>query len=131
VYRNQYKMMVAGFELRCHAYLKKTGTKQRGDLKVDYQCINVKGAPCKYPAEAMKFKGPWMELRVSSELRERIPLIYVDVLRNYDRHNPGNRWSVLRRLLNEVNTEFVNDAKPVDVRLPDGSKAKMTRREAF
>jgi len=43
----------------------------------------VKGAPCKYPAEAMKFKGPWMELRVSSELRERIPLIYVDVLRNY------------------------------------------------
>ena len=41
VWRNQHKMKVAGFELRCHAYLKKTGTKQRGDLKVDYQCITA------------------------------------------------------------------------------------------
>ena len=131
VWRNQHKMKVAGFELRCHAYLKKTGTKQRGDLKVDYQCITAKGEPCKYPAEANKFKGQWMELRVSSDLREKTPLIYVDVLRNYDRHNPGSRWSVLRRLLNEVNTEFSNDQKPVTVTMSDGSKAKMTRRQAF
>jgi putative ATP-dependent endonuclease of the OLD family len=66
-------------------------------------------------------------LRVSGEF----PLIYVDVLRSYDRHNPGSRWSVLRRLLNEVNTEFINDTKAVQVQMPDGSKVKMTRREAF
>jgi predicted ATP-dependent endonuclease of OLD family len=131
IWRNKHKMKVAGIELRCHAYVKKTGAKQRGDLKVEYQCITAKGEACKYPAEPNQFKGPWMDLRVSSELREKTPLIYVDVLRNYDRHNPGSRWSILRRLLNEVNTEFANDPKAVTVTMPDGSKAKMTRREAF
>jgi predicted ATP-dependent endonuclease of OLD family len=131
VWRNQHKMKVAGIELRCHAYLKKTGTKQRGDLKVEYQCINAKGEPCKYPAEPKKFQGQWMELRVSGDLREQTPLIYVDVLRNYDRHNAGNRWSILRRLLNDVNVEFANDTRLIPVTLPDGSKSKMTRRQAF
>jgi putative ATP-dependent endonuclease of OLD family len=130
-WRNQYKSKVRGFELRCHAYTRKTGTKQRGDLRVDYVCIAPNGATCKYPAEPGKYKGPWFPLRVSGEFREKVPLIYVDVLRSYDRHNPGSRWSVLRRLLNEVNTEFINDTKAIQVQMPDGSKVKMTRREAF
>jgi predicted ATPase len=130
-WRNKYKLEIGGFELRCHAYTKKTGTKQRGDLKVDYRCITTKGSECKYPAEPGAYKGMWMPLRVTNELRDQTPLIYVDVLRNYDRHNPGSRWSVLRRLLNEINTEFVNDSKAITVQMPDGTKAKMTRREAF
>jgi hypothetical protein len=45
-------------------------------------------------------------LRVNSDMREAIPLIYVDVLREYDRHSPGERWTIHRKLFDDVNREF-------------------------
>jgi predicted ATP-dependent endonuclease of OLD family len=130
-WRNKHKMTVAGFELRCHALQRRSGKKLRGELTVSYCCISDKGKLCEYPAEAGGYKGLWLPLRVSSEYRERLPFIYVGVLREYDKQNPSSRWSVLRKLLNEVNLEFLQDSKEVNVPQPDGSKAKMTRRRAF
>jgi putative ATP-dependent endonuclease of OLD family len=130
-WRNKFKMTVAGFELRCHALQRKSGKKLRGELSTEYVCIDQNGKHCTCPAETGQYKGMWIPLRVSSDFRERLPFIYVGVLREYDKQNPTSRWSVLRKLLNEVNIEFTNDKKPVEVIRPDGTKVKISRKEAF
>ena len=130
-WRNNHKMTVAGFELRCHALQRRSAKKLRGELTVSYGCISASGKKCEYPAEAGKYKGAWLPLRVSAEYRERFPFIYVGVLREYDKQNPSSRWSVLRKLLNDVNLEFLQDTSPVTVVQSDGSKVKSTRRQAF
>ncbi|HVS60349.1 MAG TPA: AAA family ATPase [Gemmatimonadaceae bacterium] len=133
--QNGLAMEVAGFQLCCKAYKKRTGSKAQGTLHTDYNCINRDGKVLKFPPQPFKKgekpSGYWPDLRVSAALREQIPLIYIDVLREYDRQNPGNRWSVLRKLFNEVNTEFLTSKEQITVTLPDGSKRKMTRKEAF
>lgn len=134
-YPNGFRVEIAGFELRCKAYKRRVKKKPAGSLKVDYLCIDKKGKQINYPASALKkgerYTGKWFELRVSNDRREQIPLIFVDVLREYDKHTPSGRWSVLRRLFNEVNKEFINDKAPVKVTLSDGSTANMTRKQAF
>ncbi len=134
-WHNKYKAEINGFQLRCKAYKRAVKDKPAGTLKVDFTCINEKGDEIKQPEEpfqkGQKYQGRWVPLRVSGELRERLPFIYVEVLRDYNRQTPGSRWSVLRRLFNEVNTEFLNDKKEVKVPLPDGTIVKLTRKEAF
>jgi predicted ATP-dependent endonuclease of OLD family len=130
-WRNAHSMRVQGFQLACHALKRKSGKKQRGDITVTYTCITHTGSPCQYPAEPKKYKGTWVPLRVTREARDRLPIIYVGVLREYDRQTPSSRWSVLRKIFNDVNTQFMNDTTKVDVRMPDGTTAKMTRKEAF
>ena len=113
-YPNGYPVEIAGFELRCKAYKRRVKKKPAGSLKADYLCIDKKGKQISYPASRLKageqYKGQWFDLRVSNDRREQIPLIYVDVLREYDKHTPSGRWSVLRRLFNEVNYPQRNGA---------------------
>ncbi len=132
---NGFSVKIAGFELRCKAYKKRVGKKPAGSLKVSYLCIDSKGNTVNYPPEQLKKgqkpEGHWPDLRVSGDIRDQIPFIYVDVLREYDRQNPSSRWSVLRKLFNEVNTEFLNDRSKIKIKLVDGSIVEMTRKEAF
>jgi len=135
-WRNNYKTQISGIELRCKAYKRKVKNKPAGTLKVDFTCINKDGSTLTYPPEPLKkgqqTKGHWIDLKVSSAIREQAaPMIYVDVLRDYNRETPSSRWSILRRLFNEVNTEFLNDKKQITVEQADGAKVKMTRKEAF
>jgi energy-coupling factor transporter ATP-binding protein EcfA2 len=134
-WRNNFNMEIAGLELRCKAYKIKVKGKPAGTLTTDYVCINGAGKPVFYPAEKLErgqqYKGQWVPYRVTKEIREQLPFIYVDVLRDYNRQTPGSRWSVLRRLFNEVNTQFLNDKTVIEVTRSDGSTAKLTRREAF
>ncbi len=134
-WRNNHKADIKGIQLRCKAYKRAVKGKPAGTLKVDFTCINENGEETTHPEEPLQkgqqYKGRWVPVRVSGELRERLPFIYVEVLRDYNRQTPGNRWSVLRRLFNEVNTEFLNDKKEVEVQRPDGSTVKMTRKDAF
>ena len=134
--RNNYTMQVGGLELRCKAYKRRVKDKPAGTLSVDFVCIDPRGRELKYPPQPLrketKPEGFWPVLRVSSALREQVAsMIYVGVLREYDRHAPGSRWSVLRRLFNEVNTEFLSDRTKLKITQPDGQKIELTRREAF
>lgn len=134
-WRNNHKAEIKGVQLRCKAYKRTVKGKPAGTLKLDFTCIDENGDEVTHPEEPLQkeqqYKGRWVPLRVYGELRERLPFIYVEVLRDYNRQTPGSRWSVLRRLFNEVNTEFLNDKKEVKIQRPDGSTVKMTRKEAF
>jgi putative ATP-dependent endonuclease of OLD family len=48
---------------------------------------------------------------VSGELRERFSLIRLDVNRNLRQHQPRNRWTLLGRLLLEINAELRQDTE--------------------
>jgi len=133
---NKFSCQIQGFQLACKAYKRKTGKKNPGDLKCDYFCVDSKGEVISYPADPLKkgekYSGTWLPLRVNSEMRESIPLIYVDVMREYDRHSPSGRWTILRKLFDDVNREFQQSKDTVEVFLePDQTKAKLTRQQAF
>jgi predicted ATP-dependent endonuclease of OLD family len=133
---NKFPCQVQGFQLVCKAYKRKTGKKNPGDLKCDYFCVDKKGEVINYPADPLKkgekYVGAWLPLRVNSEMRESIPLIYVDVMREYDRHSPSGRWTILRKLFDDVNREFQQSKDTVEILLePDQPKVKLTRQQAF
>ena len=132
---NGLPVEIHGIELRCHAYLRKTKGRPAGSLTTYYRCLDKDGKIIKTPPQQLrageKPEGRWPDMRVTSDVRDKLPFIYVDVLREYDRQNPGSRWSVLRRLFNEVNTAFLNDKTEVTLPLADGTKQKMTRKQAF
>jgi len=124
---------VHGFELRGKAYKRSHRGMPRGTLAADYNCINAVGETIKYPAEPLqegKQARIWYDMKVSRELKEHLTFIYIDILRDYHRHEPGNRWSVLRKLLNVVNTELTHDKTQFKV-LTSRGEEKMTRKEAF
>lgn len=135
VWRNNCKLEIGGLELRCKAYKRRVGQKPAGTLTTDYYCVQPNGKQVQYPSDPLqkgrRHTGQWLPHRVTRELRDRLPLIYVGVQREYDRHSPTSRWSVLRRLLNEVNVVFLNDKTQIKVKKADGTVATMTRREAF
>lgn len=124
---------VHGFELRGKAYKRSHRGMPKGTLAADYNCINASGETIKYPAEPLqegKQARIWYDLKVSRELKEHLPFLYIDILRDYHRQEPGYRWSVLRKLLNVVNTELAHDKTQFKVLTPAGEE-KMTRKEAF
>ena len=133
-WRNGCKCEIAGIELRGKAYKKRVGTKPAGTIITNYTCIDTKGKTCQYPAspyeKGKQYTGQYYDLKVYKELRERIPFIYVDVMRDYNRQDPSNRWSILRRLFSEINTSLSNDKSTVAVVTPEGKK-KLTRKQAF
>jgi len=130
--RNGATAQVSGFELRCKCYKRRTGDKLAGDLGIDFVCIGPRGGQVDDPTVRYRPGGPPLPpLRVSGTLREQVPLLYVDVMREYSKQDPSSRWSVLRRLVQQVQLEFRNDKSAVAVTLSDGTSKKMTRAEAF
>jgi predicted ATP-dependent endonuclease of OLD family len=134
-WRNGAKCEIAGFLLRCRAYKRKTGSKLAGDLTVDYVCINEKGLEVTYPDEpfrkGVQFKGRMVPFRVTNDLRDRVPFIYIDVQRDYRRHSPSGRWAVLRRLLSTVQSKLKTSKDAIDDVDETGSAVKRTRLEAY
>jgi len=133
-WHNSCKCEIAGFELRGKAYKRRVKSKPAGSIVVDFYCIDKDGKPCQYPAVPYKkgerYTGAYLPLKVSRELKDRIPFIYVDVMREYNKQDPGNRWSILRRLFSDINLSLSSDKALVTVETKDGQK-KMTRKQAF
>lgn len=126
-------LKVWGFELRGHAYKRAYRGNPRGTIKVDYTCIDDKGESVRYPAEPLqegKQAKIWYDLKVSGAFKESLPFIYIDQTRDYYRQDPGNRWSALRKMFNDVNTEINHYRTIVKVLTADG-EVKMTRKQAF
>lgn len=104
-----------GLDLECHGlritvghYKRAAKGKSAGDLKFDFEPIDKKGETLKAPDQPFRqgVKPRFLPLRVSNEIRDAFPFVYVDVHRDYARHTASSRWSVLSRLFRAVNEDF-------------------------
>ena len=127
-----------GADLECHGLRITVGHYKRavkskgkcaGDLKFDFYPIDSKGEQLKAPDQRFTkgVKPTWSPVRVSNDIRDAFPFVYVDVRRDYARHTPGSRWSVLSRLFAGVNDDF----QRADNTVTDDSGNSVPRREAF
>jgi putative ATP-dependent endonuclease of the OLD family len=130
-WRNRAANKVGGFRLKCKVYEKRTKTKSAGQLKVDFVCIGPSGRELTYPSVAGDYRSAPYPLSVTSEMRARVPLLYVDVMREYGRQAPSARWSILRKLMDHVLVGFSSDKLPVDYAQADGTVVRITRAQAF
>ena len=107
----------------------KSKGKIAGDIKFDFWPLDKQGEPLKAPDKpfAKGTKPSWSPLRVSNEIRDAFPFVYMDVRRDYARHTPGSRWSVLNRLFSGVNDDF----QRLDNTVTDDKGNRISRREAF
>jgi predicted ATP-dependent endonuclease of OLD family len=107
----------------------KSKGKVAGDLKFDFSPLNEKGESVMAPDQRFTkgVKTTWSPLRVSNEIRDAFPFVYIDVRREYARHTPGSRWSVLSRIFAGVNDDFQRS----DNMVTDDAGNQIPRREAF
>ena len=120
---------VSGFRLTCSSYKRASQNKVAGELRIEFICIGPQGG--KVPAQQYRPGGPSPPpLRVNNVLRGEVPMLYVDVLREYARHGPSSRWSTLRRIIDQINASFSNDTSQVAVPTAHGIR-QMSRSDAY
>lgn len=100
-----------GLYLKFGHYKKKSGKNLAGDPKVDFVMMQEDGNPLsliqkKPPAGSKPYPEP---VRVNSDLRESVPLLFVGVNRNLESQMRASRYSLLGRILQHVEREFQKD----------------------
>jgi ABC-type cobalamin/Fe3+-siderophores transport system ATPase subunit len=106
----------------------------KGGPRLEQQCMDAKGETLSVLARAPK-KGEQHRYEplvgVPSEVRERIPLIYIGTNRMLRDQLPSARYSLLRRLFESVNANFHDPTQTVKVQLVDGTEREVPRLERF
>lgn len=100
-----------GIQFKIDRYKRKTGKKQVGDLKSSFLCVDGLGKPVevlKRPnPRAQPYKTP---ANVTTEIRDELPVVMIDVDRNARYHLSGSSRSIFGRLLADVAKELKADA---------------------
>lgn len=129
---------VSGFQLSVGTYKKTTKNKEKGSIKFSYTCIKDDGNVIQVPSKPLKEgsgKPFFVPSRVTSEIKDALSFVYVDVLREYDKQSPSNRWSILRKLFSEINKDFQSNKTTDQVFIIDDYgqpiQKNLTRKEAF
>ena len=118
-----------GFKLTCQTINRPYGPNKGGAFEVRFFCVDGDGNPV--PRRAGQASSADTDpLRVNAVMRDQVPLLYVDVLRDYARHSPGPRWSVLRQMLDRLNKSFMSDNEPITVDTANGP-TPMSRQAAY
>ena len=106
---------ISGFGLILSQYKRRTGTRQKGDPKLDFIAIDEKGqAISKVQKRAESGKRPYAEpVRVSGEMRDTIPLLYIGDDRDAKSQLRPTQWTLLGRIYKELDRRFRIDGTKV------------------
>jgi putative ATP-dependent endonuclease of OLD family len=99
---------VTAVRVTCKPYRRSGGWGTAGDLHVDVDPLNAKGeipsVAIGVPQKGQRTKfGP---LKVGTDIREHVRILFVDHRRNLSQHLPSVRGSILGRLLQLARNEF-------------------------
>lgn len=87
-------------------YKKATARAPKGAPRLQTDCLSKKGEPVLVPLEAPK-KGKQLQFgpltTIPQDVREQVPLIFIGTDRSLERQLPSARFSLLKRLLDDVN----------------------------
>ena len=130
-FKNADPVSIHGVSFRYTRY--KVGAN-KGEPRLEQQCVNAKGEKVTVLARAPK-KGEQHRYEplvgVPTEVRERIPLIYIGASRMLRDHLPGARYSLLRQLFETINANFHDSTETVKVQFADGTERDVPRLERF
>lgn len=111
----------------------KIGT-EAGQRRLDQKCLGVDGKEIMITTKAPR-KGEKMAfapiLGIPPEVREQIPVILIDADRRLEDHLPSAKYSLLRQLLEDINTDFHDPGKMIDVVATDGTTRSVPLSERF
>jgi len=104
------KYTINGFLLRYSHYKRTTGKRHRGDPKIEFVAIDEKGDDVKIIKKLQKGQKAYREtVLVNSDLRDLVPVVFIDVNRNLQYHLSGSRWTLFGKLLMDIEKEFTSD----------------------
>jgi len=112
----QHEQKVHGFKLTYKTYKRDSGENKKGDLHLDYTCVNAKGEDIRLPTIAPK-KGNRKEflssftkiLKVTRKLKEQVEVVYIPVNRDILKYSPSNSKSLLGTLIKGIRERFKQD----------------------
>lgn len=106
----------------------------KGERRLDQSFLDSKGKDAMVLAKVPK-KGESHQYKplttLPPEVREQIPLIYIGAHRSLKDQLPSTKGSLLRLLLEDVNTDFHDPSQTVAVMDKDGNESQVARSEHF
>lgn len=112
------------------------GQSAKGEPTLTQSCLNAKGDVAQGPMQAPK-KGPGAEnkfgpiFEIPEAVRDGVPTIYIGTDRSLKDHLPDAKYSMLHRLLKDVEEELQSPECTIELKHPDGHMIEIPRRERF
>ena len=108
--------------------------EEEGQRRLEQKCFAANGKPPQVLTKAPR-KGEAHQyaplVNIPSEVRESIPLIYIDTNRSLKDHLPGARNSLLRQLFEDINKDLKDPDRTIKIKRPDGNEEEVSRSEHF
>jgi putative ATP-dependent endonuclease of the OLD family len=112
----EHKQKVHGFKLTYKTYKRDSGEHKKGDLHLDYTCVNAKGEDIRLPTIAPKkgnteeYKSSFTKiLKVNRKLKEQVEVVYIPVNRDILKFSPSSSKSLLGTLIKGIRERFKHD----------------------
>ena len=100
----------AGIQFRVTRYKRRSGNNEKGDLRSTFVCVDEDGEPVQILRRTTPNSRPHQQdAPVTSEIREALPAVVIDVDRNSRYHLSGSSRSILGRLLHDVTKKLKED----------------------
>jgi len=100
----------SGIQFHVTRYRRRSGNSEAGDLRSEFTCVNDDGDPIMILKRPRSGSRPYpTPAPVTSEIREALPAVVVDVDRNARFHLTGSSRSVFGRLLSDVSRALSKD----------------------
>lgn len=107
---------------------------QKGQRRLEQTCLSPSGKPAMVMSKTPKAgQKPEFQvvLGVPQDIRDQIPLIYLGSHRLLRDQLPGARYSLLRQLFEDINDDFNNPARTIEIVAADGTKTHVPRKDRF
>ena len=107
---------------------------QKGQPRLEQTCLGTDEKQLSVMTQYGKTGNkPKFEPLVSipSEVRDQIPLIYIGTNRSLQEQLPSARWSLLRRMFEDVNSKLQDPSNKITITKQDGSEKEYQRAEYF
>jgi predicted ATP-dependent endonuclease of OLD family len=100
-----------GIQFKIDRYKVNRGKKQAGDLKSSFVCVDANGEPVKVLKRPNSAAKPYQtDALVTTEIRDELPVVMIDVDRNARYHLSGSPRSIFGRLLDDVAKKLKSDS---------------------
>lgn len=102
----------SGIQFKIDRYKRKSGKKEPGDLRSTFVCVDNNGSPVNVLKRPNPQAKPYaVPAPVTTDIRDELPAVIIDVDRNARYHLSGSSRSIFGRLLTDLAKELKKDSK--------------------